>query len=204
MNEWVFKSFAELQSKPPFDPVRMSLPSLRSRSTGSIPETPNRRRNRSHSEGMASNPNIRPFLPSPEWRSQFTNHGFEFTQGCPLRAGRWCEEETRYALRLIYELFTGEKRTPYRQSIKDVLCQELHTTPIRVFKKFKGHKILKHQTLMSGESSLLNAESRWKTMEFPKIQQLRLQAETTPCHGLRQKFLRQIALETYRTLQRFI
>ena len=174
------KSFDELVSGPAFDASRIRLPSLR------IPLL-----SQEKEEEM-----IQPFS---TWKPQFMRIGFEHVPNYPLRSGRWGDEETRYAFRLMYDLFTGRIRTSYRRYIRDVVCQKVHTSRIRVFKKFKGHKLLTRcRTLLEEDVVQDDLEMKWREMNLPKrFNELQQEAEQTDCQILRYKFLEKVSESVY-------
>ena len=200
----------------------MSLPSIRSHSveTADVEERtcgiPYQHRKRSQSDDLVLSGKKRTksldttsVLPPSAWRDEFVATGFgtldsRFAKLSPMRAGRWSEEETRYAIRLMYDLYVGHIKTPYRRYLKDVVCEELHSAPLRVFKKFRGHRILRNTTF-SDEFSDPNRSKRmtlWETVSFNGLEDLQRQAMQVDRQELRSKFLQRIAIDVYGNIRR--
>ena len=89
----------------------------------------------------------------------------------PLRRGRWTEPELMYCLKLIQEYTSGRMRTPDRMLLREILQQTMNTTPVRLYKKLKGHPVLKFVTLTSSVSTNLQddpfANHDWELQNFP-------------------------------------
>lgn len=143
-------------------------------------------------------------LPPPSWRQEFVQTGFDetkvFFKQCPLRAGRWSNEEIAYTLRMIHDLASGQVRTTYRCYVRDILQKELHTSSMRIFKKLKGHKVLKSQTLVFGHvdrNILAEAKRNAQELQFPTLEALHNRALKTTSQALRKDFLERIAIDVF-------
>ena len=133
----------------------------------------------------------------------FVEYGFtaEPYKSMPKRVGRWGAAETAYAIRLMHALLTGEKRTKYRRHIREVLQEELHTNPVRVFKKFCGNKVLKVSTLSRHSKVLLEPDRpRWDNIDLLGYETLQDYVVSKPLQELREQFLSSTYFEVSESL----
>ena len=135
-------------------------------------------------------------------REAFLEHGFrhEPFKSKPQRVGRWGRAETTYAIRLMQALLTGEKKTPYRRCIRDVFKEELHTNSARVFKKFRGNKLLRVSTF-SQQGKVLPTVERpaWHDIVLVGYENLQHSVLATPLDELREQFLSSTYFEVSET-----
>ena len=197
----------------------MSLPSIRSHSveTADVKEKtcgiPYQQRERSQSDDLVLSCKKRTksldVLPPAAWCDEFVATGFgtpdsRFANLSPMRAGRWSEEETRYAIRLLHDFCVGHIKTPYRRYLKNVVCKELHSAPLRVFKKIRGHRILGNTTFSDefGDPNRSKRVALWETVSFNGLEDLQRQAMEGDRQELRSKFLQRIAIDVYGNIRR--
>ncbi|KDO28219.1 hypothetical protein SPRG_06268 [Saprolegnia parasitica CBS 223.65] len=76
---------------------------------------------------------------SVDWCTTFLDVGFDansiFNQICPLRKGRWRQEEEAYAIELVKMVHANRLPLKFRQSLRTFLAQKLHSDEMRVLKK---------------------------------------------------------------------
>ena len=144
-----------------------------------------------------------------DWGDSFMKFGFDapnspFPKYCSRRTGRWTRQETKFAVRLIHDLITGTLQTKVVAPIRTILSNMLHTSGTRVFKKFKGHPVLKQlSTNAATDQTILKhmPTLAWNEVHLTGLETIQREILKSSMQQLRQEFLQSIRFDTYMELK---